>query len=91
MASKKKFYCVHCDFFCFSIDDYAAHLESKHSDLFPQGMIDGYQYAYYLKTKRTHGSCVICKKPTNWNSKTHKYHRFCKNPKCKDRDKEFKN
>jgi hypothetical protein len=50
------------------------------------------QFYYYLKTKKKCGSCVICKKPTKWNAKTLKYHRFCDNPKCKEKYREmFKN
>ena len=71
MAKKRRrIYCKHCDFFCYSPDDFVSH---------------GYQYCYYLRTGRTHGNCVVCKQPTTWNTKTHKYNRFCNNPKCKEK------
>lgn len=75
--------CKYCDSYFKSPDDYAAHLEKKHSDLIPPEM-DGYQYYYFLKTGKTHGNCVVDKAPTTWNSKTKKYNRFCNNPKCKE-------
>lgn len=84
VAKKKRLYCKHCDFFCFSPDDLAAHTEKKHADLIPPEM-DSWQYLYYLRTGKTHGTCVVCKGDTGWNKKTHKYHRFCKNPKCKEK------
>jgi hypothetical protein len=28
------------------------------------------------------GECIVCGSPTNWNEKTQKYFRLCKNPKC---------
>lgn len=63
-------------------DEMAAHLEKAHIDMIPPDM-DAYQFYYYMKTGRTHGNCVMCKKPTGWNPKTKKYKRFCDNPKCK--------
>lgn len=88
---KRRIYCKHCDFFCYSPDDFVSHVERKHADLIPPDM-DGYQYSYYLRTGKTHGNCVVCKKPTKWNPKTHKYNRFCGNPLCKEKYRElFKN
>lgn len=58
------------------------HIEDKHSNIIPPGY-SGARYLYYLKTKKTHGNCIICKKPTTWNEKTNKYNRFCENPECK--------
>ncbi len=63
-------------------DAMAAHLEKAHIDMIPPDM-DSYQFYYYMKTGKTHGNCVMCKKPTGWNPKTKKYKRFCDNPKCK--------
>lgn len=42
------------------------------------------QYYYELthpgKKKST---CIICHKPTTWNTSTHKYHRLCDRPECR--------
>lgn len=89
MASKRRIYCRHCDFFCYSPDDFVAHLEKKHSDVIPPEM-DGWQYSYFLRTGKEHGTCVICKREvTRWNPKTHKYNRFCDDPKCKEKYREI--
>ena len=51
-----------------------------------------WQFSYYLRTGKTHGDCIMCKKDTAWNEKTHKYERFCPNPKCKEKYRDiFKN
>lgn len=76
--------CKFCEDKYNDIDSYAHHLETKHDGLLPPNM-DGYQFIYFLRTKRTHGNCVICKSKTEWNEKTRKYARFCKNPKCKEK------
>ncbi len=60
------------------------HLEKKHIDMIPSDMVPA-QYVYFIRTGKNHGSCVICKKDTVWNPKTGKYHRFCDNPKCKEK------
>lgn len=79
----KHIHCKFCDTYLKDYDHYAAHMEKKHNNLIPIGM-DGWQFIYYLRTNKTHGNCIMCKKPTDWNQKTHKYQRFCNNPKCKD-------
>lgn len=73
-----------CEFTCYKMEDYVSHLERKHDESIPPEM-SGWQFAYYLRTGRTHGNCVMCKKPTTWNDKTHKYNRFCGDPKCKEK------
>lgn len=75
--------CKFCDKRFNDVDHYVAHLEKAHSDIIPEDMT-AYQFFYYLKTGKTHGNCVICKKKTEWNPKTNKYARFCNNPKCKE-------
>lgn len=63
------------------------HYETMHKELIPPEM-SGYQWFYYLMTKKDHGSCVICKQPTEFNEATMKYARFCNNPACKQKYKE---
>jgi hypothetical protein len=81
MRSKTR--CKYCDTFFIDVDAYVLHLEEVHGDMIPEDM-DGWQYYYYLKTGKMNGSCIICKKKTRWNTSTHKYNRFCDNPKCKE-------
>jgi hypothetical protein len=84
MASRKKIY--HCKFCTKIFNDeaaYAEHIAKKHKDMIIPGMVPR-QFVYYLRTGKTHGTCIVCKKDTKWNDKTNKYHRFCDNPKCKE-------
>lgn len=83
----RKIHCAYCDTFLQDVNHYVSHLERKHKENIPEGM-DGWQFAYYLRTNKTHGTCIICKKDTTWNPVTHKYHRFCNNPKCKEKYRE---
>ena len=85
--SKRKIKCKFCDAYFFEPDDYVSHLEKKHDAMIPEDMTP-WQFFYYLKTGKTSGQCVMCKKSTGWNEKTHKYHRFCKNPVCKQKYRE---
>lgn len=64
------------------------HIESKHKEMIPQDM-NVHQYYYYMKTGKTHGNCVMCKNPTEWNKNTNKYNRFCDNPVCKEKYREI--
>lgn len=83
--------CKFCDRRFTEPKQYIAHLEQQHSDMIPEDM-GANQFFYFLKTGKTHGSCVMCKGNTEWNDKSNKYHRFCDNPKCKDKYREmFKN
>jgi hypothetical protein len=84
---KRRIYCQFCDYFCYDPDDMVSHIESKHDEMIPSDM-SPWQFFYYLKTGKKNGSCVICHNPTKWNEKTHKYNRFCDNPKCKEKYKQ---
>lgn len=76
--------CNYCDRRFTEPNEYVSHLEAKHKDMIPEDMVP-YQFYYFLKTGKTHGSCVMCKQNTTWNEKTNKYNRFCQNPKCKEK------
>lgn len=89
--SSKACRCKFCNTLCSDEAHYAEHIEAKHSDMIIPGMVPR-QFVYYLRTGKTHGSCVMCKHDTKWNDMTNKYHRFCDNPKCKEEYREtFKN
>lgn len=87
MAQKRRIYCKFCDYFCYSPDDYVSHVEKHHDEMIPEDQT-AWQYTYFLRTGKSHGSCVVCKKDTKWNEVTHKYNRFCDNPKCKEKYRE---
>lgn len=67
----------------FNRDKLADHIESEHDDQVPHDLTP-YQLAYDIINDHPdhHGKCSICGKDTNWNHKTNKYHRICKDPKC---------
>ena len=76
--------CPLCKEKCKNSDGLYDHIMDDHDDEIPEGM-SPQQYLYYVRTGKTHGSCVECHKPTEWNPSTNKYHRFCNNPKCKEK------
>ena len=63
------------------------HIERVHVELIPEG-IPADQY-YYDLTHDKQGSCVICKRPTPWNPKTHKYARLCGRKECAQKNREI--
>lgn len=87
-TKKRRMNCKFCDSFFYKIDDLVSHTEKDHSDMITPGM-DAWQYIYFLRTGRINGNCIMCKKPTTWNKKTHKYNRFCSDPKCKEKYKKI--
>lgn len=87
---KTRIKCKFCNRYLKDKPAYAAHLENSHSDMIPEDM-NGARFEYYLRTGKTEGRCIMCHKPTRWNDKTGKYHRFCDDPKCIERYRdEFK-
>lgn len=74
-----------------TIEGMYSHLEKVHGEDIPDGW-SVQQYAYYLKTGKTHGNCVICKGKTKFNPATGKYYRLCGRKACSDKNREiFKN
>lgn len=87
MSYKRRIYCQFCDFYCRDPEDMVKHIEKYHSEMIPEDM-EPWQFFYYLKTGKKEGNCIICHNPTSWNNVTHKYNRFCNNPKCKEKYKQ---
>lgn len=66
------------------------HVEDVHEDLIPENQTPT-QVVFNSINKKTHGTCVVCKKPTKWNEKAGKYNRLCDDPRCREKlRKEFK-
>ena len=84
----KQIKCPACGEKFTKLDGLHDHIEEEHSELIPEGYT-AQRFIYYNKTGKTHGSCVICKKDTEWNETTGKYKRFCNNPKCKEEYREI--
>ena len=67
------------------------HYGTIHKHLIP-GNMTGFQWFYYILTKKDKGSCIMCKSETIFNEIAMKYSRFCENPSCKQKYREqFKN
>ena len=78
----KTFKCPFCDLRFADKEKLYYHIEKDH----PEVLKDGYSAArvyFNFINKKDHGSCVICRKPTEWNEKTRKYMRFC-SEECKN-------
>lgn len=67
--------------------DVHKHILGNHNDMIPKDHTVE-RFYYMQKTGREHGSCVVCKRDTGWNGSTMKYHRFCKDPRCKEKYRE---
>ena len=80
----KKISCPFCDENYTSINGLYEHIEEEHDEDIPAGFSPS-RYMYYLKTGKTSGKCIECKKPTEWNESTGKYNRFCPDIKCKQK------
>lgn len=78
----KTFPCCFCNE-KFNRYNLAKHIEKKHDEEVPHNLTP-YRLAYDIINNHPdhHGSCVVCGADTNWNEKTSKYFRVCKNPKC---------
>ena len=83
MAQKRRINCNFCDAHFYDMSDYVSHVEKDHNDLIPEDMTP-WQFVFFTRTGKAHGSCMICKGETTWNEKTHRYNKFCSNPKCKE-------
>lgn len=83
----KKIKCPMCNERFTKIDSLYSHMEDDHGDDIPKDMSPA-QYAYMLRTGKSHGTCIVCKKDTGWNENTGKYKRFCEDKKCKEKYRE---
>lgn len=79
----KKISCPICDDRFTSNEGLYDHIDEEHDENIPDQMSIP-QYVYFLNTGKTHGNCIVCKAPTEWNEVTGKYKRFCNRPKCKE-------
>lgn len=83
-----KIHCPFCDFSCYKSEDFSSHIEKEHNDMIPPDYTPA-RFAYYLRTGKKSGKCVVCGAPTKWNTKTNKYNRFCEKKECKDKYREM--
>lgn len=87
MRKYKSYKCPVCSKIYSNLNGWTSHIEKLHPDDIPSGYSPA-RYFYFLQTKKTHGNCIVCSKKTEWNEETHKYQRFCNDPKCKEKYRE---
>lgn len=85
MSTKK---CTLCDKRFVDKEHLVRHIDKSHGSQIPQDWTAS-RYENYLRTGRTHGTCVICKRDTDWNEVTGKYCRMCGSQACRDRSREI--
>lgn len=77
------FKCPNCNDKFEQLPDLLNHIEEDHSDSIPKDQTSE-QYYYMMRTGKTHGNCIVCKRPTKWKEATGKYHRFCGRVTCNE-------
>ena len=78
----RKYNCPFCDYKNIS-DKLISHIDTNHQDLIPEGYTPS-RIVYNIRNKREYGSCMICKKPTEWNEDNCRYNPFC-SKECHDK------
>lgn len=58
-----------------------SHMEKEHKE--ELGDLSAANIYFNFKNKKTHGSCIVCKRETKFNEKTERYDRIC-SKKCSD-------
>lgn len=89
MTSKsiRKVKCPYCDYKN-TKEKTIYHISNKHSELLPKGY-SASRVLFNSLHRIEHGTCVVCKQPTEWNENTNKYKRLCNNPSCREKLREM--
>ena len=76
MSTSNKIYkCPFCDYKYKEKQSLYNHMEKEHEDQL-NGLSPAQCY-FNIRNKKDHGSCIICKKETQWNEATERYERLC--------------
>lgn len=90
MSTKKNVKCKICGKKYVSKAALIEHLGKAHSSSIPKDWSPA-RFENYLRTGKTEGHCVYCKKETTWNETTGKYNRMCGSEACKKKARELAN
>lgn len=83
----KNYKCPYCDNFKGNKDQLASHIESKHPELIPEGFT-AERVAFNIINNHPMdkgGTCIVCKRDTDWNENNNKYNRLCGRKQCSDK------
>jgi hypothetical protein len=82
-ASERRYKCPYCDYRD-TRENLVYHVDEHHEDMVPQDY-SAARVVFNYVNKKENGSCIICKKATNWNDVTWKYERLCIRQVCHDK------
>lgn len=80
--SAKKYKCPYCQL-RLERKELINHIDEEHEDMLPKGY-SAARLVYNQINKRTHGTCMICKKETEWDENKQRYDTLCGSKKCHD-------
>lgn len=87
MATPRKVHCPFCNYRN-TKEKVIRHIEKSHRDMIPaadeSGEYTAARVLFNFLNHKNHGICVVCKRPTKWNSNTNKYDRLCGRKECSD-------
>ena len=79
---EKRYKCPYCDYRGTKID-LIEHVQDEHEEMIPKGFTAArvvFNYIYH----KTHGTCVVCKRETEWDEDKCKYKRLCGRKVCNE-------
>ena len=77
--------CPFCNYKYENKQSLYSHMETKHHDQL--GGMSAARVYFNFKNKKTKGSCIMCRKETQWNETTERYERLCSDS-CKKKYRE---
>lgn len=78
---QRKYDCPYCKMRMTRMD-LIEHIDSVHPEMIPKGYT-ATRVVFNMVNKKDHGSCIICKKETDWDESKARYNRLCNNPACR--------
>lgn len=78
----KQYRCPYCDFKG-DTEKLIDHINDEHEEMIPE-KYTATRLVYNIRNKKDHGTCLMCKKPTEWNEDKARYYSLCNDKKCHD-------
>lgn len=80
--NQRRYKCPYCDYRNIKTE-LIDHINEKHEDLLPKGYTAA-RVVFNMINKKDHGSCIVCRKETQWDENKCRYNRLCDSKKCHD-------